>query len=398
MPLTDTAIRKTKPTDKPQKMFDGGGLYLLLNPNGSRWWRWKHRVGGKEKLLSFGVYPDVSLAQAREKRDEARKQLAAGIDPGANRKAVAAAAKPTERVLESFEVVAREWLAGRPWVDSYKKKVVAWFVNDVFPCIGARPLAELEAPDFLAVARRMEERDARESAHRVMQNCGQVMRYAIATGRARRDPVADLKGALLPSEERNHAAVTEARALGPLLRAMQDYSGTVPVQIALRLAPLVFVRPVELRTMEWTELDLDAGTWLIPKGKMKRRTEHLVPLARQAVELLREIHPLSGDGRFVFPGHRDRKRPMSENAVLAALRRMGFTKDEVTGHGFRATARTMLDQERGFRPDIIEHQLAHRVKDPNGRAYNRTTHLPERIRMMQAWADYLDELRLGAGG
>jgi len=393
MPLTDTAIRKAKPADKPTKLFDGGGLFLLLNPNGARWWRWKYRFAGKEKLLSFGVYPDVTLADAREKRDEARRQLASGIDPGAHRKATAAAARPAV-FADSFELVAREWLAGRPWVESYRKKVTAWFVNDVFPWVGSRPPADLDAADFLAIARKLEARQAFESAHRVMQNCSQVMRYAVATRRAKHDPVADLRGALVPAPEDNHAAVTEPAALADLLRAMHGYYGLPMTQAALKLAPLVFVRPVELRTAEWAEIDLDAATWLIPKHKMKMRTEHLVPLSRQAVEILQEIHPLTGDGRYVFPGHRSRSRPMSENAVLAALRRMGFGTEEVTGHGFRATARTMLDEVLGFRPDIIEHQLAHRVKDPNGRAYNRTTHLPERVRMMQVWADYLDELRL----
>ena len=392
MPLTDAAIRRAKPADKPKKLADGGGLFLLITVAGAKSWRWKYRVSGKEKLLTLGLYPDVSLAKAREAREDARRLLASGVDPSEHRKAATASRAVADG--ESFEVIAREWLAGRPWVPAYGKKVIAWFEKDVFPYIGARRAGDLKASDFLQVARRMEARAAFESAHRVMQNCGQVMRYAVATDRAERNPLADLRGALVPAPEKNHAAIVDPVQLGGLLRALHAYHGTPVVQAALKLAPMVFVRPGELRQAEWTEVDLDAAVWSIPAARMKMRQAHIVPLAHQAVEVLRELQPITGHGQYVFAGGRTDKRPMSEVAVLAALRVMGFDKDTVTGHGFRATARTLLDEVLGYRPDIIEHQLAHAVKDPNGRAYNRTTHLVERTRMMQKWADYLDILKL----
>lgn len=393
MPLTDAAIRRAKPAAKPQKLADGGGLFLFITVAGAKSWRWKYRVAGKEKLLTLGLYPDVTLAKAREAREDARRLLASGVDPSEQRKATTAARTTADG--EAFEVVAREWLASRPWVPNYRKKVAAWFEKDVFPFIGSRRAVELKASDFLQVARRMEARDAFESAHRVMQNCGQVMRYAVATDRAERNPVADLRGALVPAPEKNHAAIVDPALLGGLLRALHAYHGTPVVQAALKLAPMVFVRPGELRHAEWGEMDLNAGLWSIPAARMKMRQAHIVPLARQALDVLRELKGWTGHGKYVFAGGRTDARPMSEAAVLAALRVMGFDKDTVTGHGFRATARTLLDEVLGFRPDIIEHQLAHAVKDPNGRAYNRTTHLVERARMMQEWADYLTTLRVG---
>ncbi|MES9027030.1 integrase arm-type DNA-binding domain-containing protein [Stenotrophomonas sp. BSUC-16] len=396
-PLTDTAIRKAKPGPKPTKLRDGGGLYVQLNPDGSRWWRWDYRrpVTGKRNTLSLGTYPEVSLADARGRQAEARRLLASGIDPGEHRKAAKVAG--VEKAANSFEVVTREWLGKQKWVESYRCKVVAWMDNDVFPWIGGRPVAELAAPDFLRVARRIEERGAIESAHRIMQNCGQVMRYAVATGRADRNPVADLRGALAPPMERHHAAITNPRELGGLLRAIDAYAGDASTRAALRLAPLVFVRPGELRHAEWSEIDLDAGEWNIPAHKMKMREPHLVPLSSQAVAILRDLQPLTGHRQYVFPGGRSPKRPLSDNALTAALRRMGFDKETMTAHGFRATARTLLDEVLGWRPDLIEHQLAHAIRDPNGRAYNRTSHLPERQKMMQAWADYLDALRADTG-
>ncbi|MCJ8005745.1 integrase arm-type DNA-binding domain-containing protein [Staphylococcus aureus] len=393
MPLTDVAIRRAKPADKPQKLSDAGGLYLYITVAGAKSWRWKYRFGGKEKVLALGLYPDVSLANARDARDDARRLLRGGVDPGEQKKAAATAA--VVDAASSFEAIAREWLTARPWVPTYSKKVEAWFENDVFPHIGKLRAADLKASDFLKIARKMEERQAFESAHRVMQNCGQVMRYAVATDRAERNPVADLRGALVPPPERNHAAVVDPVQLGGLLRALHAYRGAGIVSTALKLAPLVFVRPGELRQAEWAEMDLDAGLWSIPAARMKMRQPHIVPLARQAVEILRELKPYTESGKYVFPARGKKDRPMSEVAVLAALRAMGFDKDTVTGHGFRATARTLLDEVLGFRPDIIEHQLAHAVRDPNGRAYNRTTHLDERVRMMQEWADYLDRLRDG---
>lgn len=392
-PLSDTAIRKAKPGPEPIKLRDGGGLYLLLKPDGARWWRWDYRrpVTGKRNTLSLGTYPDVSLATARQRQAEARKLLASGIDPGEARKANKAAG--IERAANSFEVVAREWLGKRDWVPGYLDKVAAWLANDVFPYIGGRPVAELTAPEFLRVARRIEERGAIESAHRILQNCGQVMRYAIATGRAERNPVTDLRGALASPTERHHAAITEPTALGGLLRAIDGYNGDPTTRAALKLAPLVFVRPGELRHAEWSEIDLGKAEWNIPAEKMKMRQPHLVPLCDQAVAILGELHALTGRGQYVFPGGRSPRRPMSNNALTAALRRMGYDGDTMTVHGFRASARTLLDEGLGFRPDYIEHQLAHAVRDPNGRAYNRTAHLPERRKMMQAWADYLDALR-----
>lgn len=393
MPLTDVAIRKAKPSDKTTRLFDGGGLYLEISPAGGKWWRYKYRIEGKEKRLSLGTYPDTSLAEARERHAEARKQVAAGIDPSTHRQAEKAAG--CERAANSFEVVAREWLGKQSWVEKYKVKIAAWMDNDVFPWLGKRPIADLTAPDFLKVARRVEERGAIESAHRIMQNCGQIMRYAIATGRAERNPVADLKGALTTPTKKHHAAITDPGQLGGLLRAIEGYAGDASTRAALRLAPLVFLRPGELRHAEWAEIDLEKGEWNIPADKMKMRQPHLVPLSTQAIEILKEMQPLSHHRQYVFPGGRSPKRPLSDNAITAALRRMGYDKETVTTHGFRATARTLLDEELGWRPDFIEHQLAHAVRDPNGRAYKRTAHLAERRKMMQAWADYLDSLREG---
>lgn len=393
MPLTDTAIRNARPEAKRKRLTDGRGLYLWLNPSGSRWWRFDYRYSGKRKTLSMGTYPDTGLAEARAKRDSARKLLAAGIDPGEERKAEKAAG--LERAANSFEVVAREWLAKQSWVPRYLEKVQAWQENDVWPYIGGRPVAELTAPEFLTVGRRIEERGAVESAHRVLQTCGQIMRYAIATGRAERNPVADLKGALASPPERHHAAITDPAELGGLLRAIEGYSGNPVTRAALKLSALLFVRPGELRHAEWANMDLDAREWNIPGNKMKTRQPHLVPMSEQAVTILRELHQLTGRGQYVFPGGRSPRRPMSNNAINAALRRMGYAKETMTAHGFRATARTILDEMLNYRADYIEHQLAHAVKDPNGRAYNRTAHLPERRKMMQGWADYLDALRGG---
>ncbi|OOG63982.1 integrase [Rhodanobacter sp. B04] len=395
MTLTSVAIRNAKPSDKTQRLFDGSGMYLELSPSGGKWWRLKYRYGGKEKRLSLGTYPDTSLADAREKRDAARKLLASGVDPGEQRKAVKAAGE--ERAANSFEVIAREWHAKQSatWVDLHASRIMLRLENDVFPWLGSRPIADIPAKEFLTTVNRIVGRGAVESAHRVLQYCSQVLRYAIATGRAERNPVADLRGALPPVKQTHHAAIIEPAAIGGLLRAIDGYQGSFVTKCALRLAPLLFVRPGELRHAEWAEFDLDGAQWNLPAEKMKMREPHLVPLAPQAVAILRELHELTGRGRYVFPSARGPKRPMSDNAVLSALRRMGYTSDEMSGHGFRAMARTVLDEVLHFRPDYIEHQLAHAVKDPNGRAYNRTAHLAERRKMMTGWADYLDTLKVG---
>lgn len=394
MPLSDTAIRNAKPSDKPIKLTDGGGLYLLLKPNGSRWWRLDYRYGGKRKTLSMGVYPDVGLKDARNRRDDARKLLASDVDPGENRKAVKAA--KAERASNSFETITREWFSkhSSSWNANHGDRIMSRFERDLFPWIGAKAIADLTAPEVLSALRKIEERGAIETAHRALSNCGQVFRYAIATGRAARDICADLKGALPPVATKHFAAVTEPKKVGELLRAINGYSGSQIVRHALQLAPLVFVRPGELRNAEWADIDLDTAEWRYLVSKTK--TQHIVPLSRQAIEILTDLKSLSGGGRYVFPGARTNSRPMSDNAILAALRRMGIDKEEMSGHGFRAMARTILDEVLGVRPDYIEHQLAHAVKDPNGRAYNRTAHLAERHKMMQQWADYLDKLKAGA--
>jgi len=393
MSLTDTAIRRASAKNKAYKMYDSGGLFLLIMPSGGRWWRFKYRFAGKEKLLSLGTYPDISLKTARDRRDVERKKLADKIDPAINRKAVKAAWAESQG--NSFEVIGREWLDKQAavWSPINTNKVTRHLELNIFPWLGGRPIAEILAPELLTVLRRMEGRGAIHSAHTVLRTCGQIFRYAIATGRATRDPAADLRGALQPVKGGHFAAVTDPKAIGPLLRAIDGYQGSVIVLCALRLAPLVFVRPGELRKAEWKEIDLDKAEWNIPAERMKMRELHLVPLSRQALEVLRELQPLTGRGTFLFPSPRGSREPMSDNAILSALRRMGVGKDEMTGHGFRAMARTVLDEVLHVRPDYIEHQLAHAVRDPNGRAYNRTAHLPERRKMMQKWADYLQGLR-----
>jgi integrase len=405
MPLTDTAIRNAKPGDKPIRLFDGGGLYLEVSQSGGKWWRFKYRFGGKEKRLSLGVYPEVPLAGrndkktgwidgARDRRDKARQLLAEGIDPSENRRAIKSAR--ADRAANSFEVVAREWFAkySPNWSADHGNRIMRRFERDVFPWLGGRPVAEVTAAELLAALRRIEGRSALETAHRALAGCSQVFRYATATGRALRDPSVDLRGALPPVKGEHFAAITEPKRVAELLREIDGYQGTFTVCCAMKLAPLVFVRPGELRRAEWADIDLDAAEWRYTVTKTD--TAHIVPLSSQAVAILRELHALTGGGRYVFPGARTNGRPMSDNAILAALRRMGIAKDEMSGHGFRAMARTILDEVLHVRPDFIEHQLAHAVRDPNGRAYNRTAHLPERRKMMQQWADYLDKLKAGA--
>jgi len=394
MALTNTAILNAKPEAKPRKLADEKGLFLLIHPNGSKYWRLKYRFGGTEKLLALGVYPDVSLADARQRRDDARKLLANGVDPGSVKQQAKRAIK--ENAANSFEAIAREWFAKNQhtWAESHAEKIISRLERDVFPWLGSRPIAEVTAPVVLDVLRRIEKRGTLDTAHRAKGNISQVMRYAIATGRAERDPCPDLRGALPPAKENNFASITDPVKVAELLRAIDAFSGTFVVRSALLLAPLLFVRPGELRRAEWAGFDLDKAEWRYFVTKTK--TEHSVPLATQAVEILKELHELTGHGRYVFPG-RDPQKAMSEAAVNAALRRMGYdTKTEITGHGFRAMARTILAEELHQRPEVIEHQLAHKVPDALGTAYNRTKFIKERCTMMQLWADYLDKLKVGA--
>lgn len=394
MPLSDTAVRNAKPADKPFKLSDEKGLFLLVTPSGGKYWRQKYRFGGKEKMLSFGVYPDVGLKDARERRDAARKLLANDVDPGENKK-VQKAAK-VERSANSFEVIAREWFAKMQgeWAASHAEKIIARLELDVFPWLGGKPIAEITAPDVLTALRRIEGRGTLDTAHRARGNCSQIFRYAIATGRAERDPIPDLRGALPSLRHDNFASITEPAKVAELLRAMDGFAGTFVVKSALLLSPLFFVRPGELRRAQWAEFDFDKAEWRYFVTKTK--TEHLVPLAPQAVAILKDLHALTGHGLYVFPG-RDPQKPMSEAAINAALRRMGYdTKTEITGHGFRAMARTILHEELHQKPEVIEHQLAHKVADNLGTAYNRTKFLKERKAMMQLWADYLDKLKAGA--
>lgn len=394
MPLTDTTIRTAKPGEKPYKLTDEKGLFLLVNPNGGKWWRLKFRIGGKEKQLSLGTYPDTGLKDARSKRDEARKMMTDGIDPSEHRKAVKETA--CELAANSFEVICREWLEHKRSniQEAQYLKAKARLEKDVFPWMGARPIAEINAPEVLAVLRRIDARGARYTAHKAKSEISQCFRYAIATGRAERDPCPDLKGAIPAPKTENLPAITEPMEVGELLRAIDGFKGTFVVKCALEIAPRVFTRPGELRKAEWAGFNFDKGEWRYLVTKTK--TEHLVPLASQVIATLRELHALTGHGRYVFPG-RDPQRPMSDAAVNAALRRMGYdTKTEITGHGFRAMARTILHEELHQKPEVIEHQLAHTVPDALGTAYNRTKFLKERKAMMQLWADYLDKLKAGA--
>lgn len=395
-PLTDTAIRNAKPRDKTYTLGDGEGMYLEVMPNGQRFWRMAYRQpNGKKNRLTFGKYPEVSLAEARDKRLAARKLMAQGIDPGMAKREEKHAKE--KAALNTFEAVARAWLAktAADRAASTQEKNTAWLERNIFPAIGALPISSIKPWDVLSALRVIEKRGAIESAHKIKQLCGQVFRFAVASGLADRDMTVDLRGALSAVPEAHYAAITDPKEAAELLRAIDAYNGHAYAVAALKLAPLVFVRPGELRAAEWSEIDLDAAEWRIPGSKMKMGQDHIVPLARQAVALLKDLHAMTGHGKFVFPSVRTSTRCMSENTVNAALRGMGYGKDVMTGHGFRAMARTIMDEVLGERVDLIEHQLAHAVKDPNGRAYNRTAHLPARRLMMQRWADYLDAIKQG---
>ncbi len=406
MSLTDTAIRNAKPGDKVQYLFDGNGLYLQLNSNGSKWWRFKYRFEGKSKLLSLGVYPDVGLKFAREKHSEARRLLAGGVDPGEKRKQDSAAVKQKHETARriaagiplenSFQEVALEWFnkRSRTWVEHHARDVKRRLESNIFPEIGNRPINEIEPPELLAAVRKIEERGAYDLAHRVLQVCGQVFRYGVATGKCKRDPSPDLRGALTPHVLKHQAAIRPEQ-LPELLRAIDGYDklGDLQTKLALQLLAMTFVRTNELIGAEWSEFDLESRIWQIPAHRMKMKTEHVVPLASQTLPVLGLLKALSGDSRFVFPG-RNPDKPISNNTLLFALYRLGY-KGKMTGHGFRAVASTALN-EMGFRPDVIERQLAHCERNEVRGAYNRAEYIKERAAMMQHWADYLDGIKAGA--
>lgn len=397
MALTDTFVKQTKHTGKPSgdKHTDGSGMYLLVKDAG-KYWRMDYTHLEKRKTLALGVYPAVTLLEARTRRDAARKLLANGINPNAAKQEAKQAT--AAEAANTFEAVAREWMekTAAERIASTQLKRKTWLEKDVFPFIGKMPIAKIGPRDVLGALRVMEGRGALDAVQRVKQVCGQVFRYAVATGSAERDVTQDLKGALATAAPSHFAAITEPKQAGELMRSIFDYNGHPYTVAALKLSPLLFVRPGELRKAEWIEIDLDAAEWRIPGSKMKMKVDHLVPLSTQAVAILRGMQALTGHGQFVFPSLLTGERPMSENTVNTSLRRMGYAKEAHSAHGFRAMARTIMDEVLGERVDLIEHQLAHAVKDANGRAYNRTAHLPARRVMMQTWADYLDKLRIGA--
>lgn len=389
MPLLNEAkIRSARPKERAYKLFDERGLFMLVTSSGGRLWRFRYRLNGVEKLLTLGAYPDVTLKRAREKRDDARRLVADEVDPSAKRQAEKAVQADT------FEAIAREWLElqGKSLAAETMGILGTRLKSFLYPYVGSRPIASITAQELLAALRRIEARGTHETAHRVRSLAGRVFRYAVATGRAQHDVAADLKDALAPVKSRNFASVTEPARVGELLRAIDGYSGQPITAFALKLAPLVFVRPGELRGAEWSEFDLEVAEWRIPAARMKMGEQHIVPLSRRAAAILRELQILSGRGRYVFPSLLSAQRPMSNNTVNAALRRLGYPSDEQTGHGFRSTASTLLN-EQGFPPDVIELQLAHAERNKVRAAYNRAQRLPERRKMMQAWADYLDQLK-----
>ena len=392
--LTATAVKQAKPKTKAYSLSDGGWLYLFVKPNGTKAWRFNYRINGKQKTLAIGIYPDISLKAARDKHKEARENLANGIDPSSHKKATKAANQ--SKSANSFEAVALEWSKTRgKKAESTEKRQQALLEKDLFPYIGNRPIADIKATEILKVLRKIENRGAIETAHRAKRLAGQVFRYAIATGRAERDPSIGLKDALTQPTRTHFNSITEPAEIGPLLTAIKNYRGTPVVMAALRLSPLLFCRPGELRHLEWSEVNFAETRIELPAAKMKIKEPHIIPLASQAIEILKELQPITGRGKYVFPSARGASRPLSENGVRTALRTLGYTNDQISPHGFRAMARTILDEILNFPVDWVEHQLAHAVKDANGRAYNRTKYLPQRQKMMQTWADYLDGLANG---
>lgn len=398
IPLSDLRVKNAKPKAAGYKLSDGYGLLLLVTPSGGKLWRLNYRFGEKQKTLALGAYPAISLSDARQRRDDARKLLASGIDPDAVK-------KEQKRELQAqvandgntFEVIAREWFSKNEpaWSASHIRTVKNRLERDVFPVIGNRPIAEITRGEIISLILSVESRGVIETADRIKIYCGQVFRYALNLEKISHNPVTDMRDVLSKRVPGHHAAITEPKKLAGLLRSIDAYEGSFVVRSALQLAPMFFVRPGELRRAEWSEFNFESAEWNIPASKMKMKQPHLVPLSRQAITILKALQPLTGDGKYLFPCQRSKLRPMSDVALLAALRRMGYSKEEMTSHGWRATARTILDEVLQIRPDFIEHQLAHAVRDPNGRAYNRTAHLEERRKMMQLWADYLDGLKNG---
>jgi integrase len=398
IPLTDLQVKKAKPKEKNYKLSDGGGLYLLITPSGGKLWRFDYSFDGKRKTLFLKSYPERTLSDVRKDREDARSLLANGVDPGAILKAQKVQVHlQAEHGENTFEKVAREWFSKNEpvWSDAHIKTIQSRLVREVYPIIGSRPIADITRGEVIALIRRVEARGVIETADRIKIYCGQIFRYALNLELIPHNPITDMRDILTKRVAGHHAAITDPKKLAGLMRAIDEFDGSFVVKCALKIAPLVFVRPGELRQMEWSEIDFDTEQWNIPAAKMKMKVNHLVPLSKQVIAVLKELHPLTGSGKYAFPNGRTTDRPMSEVAILAALRRMGYSKEEMTPHGFRATARTILDEVLQVRPDFIEHQLAHTVKDPNGRAYNRTAHLAERKKMMQLWADYLDTLKSG---
>ena len=388
MPLTHLKVERAKPKEKQYKLADERGMYLLIHPKGGKWWRLDYRYQGKRKTLSLGIYPDVSIKVARKKRDDARSILDGGIDPAYYRKS------NKELSADSFEAVAREWFGKfrGQWTNNHATTTLGRLEKDILPWVGSRPIAAIEPPELLRVYQRIEKRGALETAHRIHQIASRIFRYGVATGKCPRDPTADLRGALPPARSVHFASLTDPKEIGALLRVIDDYQGSTVTRCALQLATLVFVRPGELRHAEWTEIHIDLSEWRIPASKMKMKRDHIVPLSMQAIETLEEVQHLTGSGRYIFPSTLTASRPMSENTVNSALRRLGYTKEEMTGHGFRSMASTLLN-ENGWSADAIERQLAHVEGNSVRAAYNYADYLDERRRMMQWWADYLDDLK-----
>ena len=394
--LTATAVKKTNPSTKPKKLSDGGGLYLLIQPNGSRYWRYDYRFSGKRKTLAIGVYPEITLKKARERHQEARELIGQEIDPTERRKVQ----KLTRHIksANSFERIGVEWYSTQvaDKSDGHKKRTKRLLEKDLYPTLGNRPIENITAPELLCSLRKIEARGAIETARRAKQIAGKVFRYAIATGRAEGDPSRDLEGVLKNPTKTHRAAITDPKKVGQLLVAIDAYHGSESVRAALKLSPLLFQLPGEIRSMEWLEINWEQNRWEIPAVKMKMRESHIVPLSRQALTILLELHPHTNRSKYVFPSPKGASRCLSDNGVRTALRILGYDNETMSAHGFRAMARTLLDEILGYRVDWIEHQLAHSVRDSNGRAYNRTTHLEGRTKMMQGWADYLDSLQAKA--